>query len=392
MPSSAERSTRPGGRVWLPTREIIVRADGRCRFITITPAIQLAGIALIVLVACLGAAAMLALTQSWRDNEAAHAALAEREAALAGEQHQVATWRDELEAARLTLEKRQDFLERAVAMLPVGEEEGDEGDEAIAGETQGELERISAVLPDARGLAELERRQLAALAALTRNGEARAARAERAIRSLGLEPRRLLAASDGAAAGGMGGPLERLASEPDGSLDPRFERLATALVRMAALEQGLTRVPQVMPTQLARMTSRFGYRHDPFTGAAAMHAGLDFGGRHGEPILAAAAGTVSFVGTKGGYGNVVEITHGNGMMTRYAHLSRFTARIGRKVAAGDPIGALGSTGRSTGPHLHFEIRLNGQAIDPRPILEDAAHELAQIRAERGASRGADRGY
>ncbi len=350
---------------------------------------QLVGVAALVLAACLLAAAALALVNSWRQNEAAYAALAEREALVAGEEQQVASWREELEAARATLDKRQDFLERAVAMLPASEED-EAADQESSEKAAGELQRISAALPAARGLAAIERRQLAALDALTRHGEARAARAEQAIRRLGLEPGRLLASSDRLATGGMGGPLERLATEPDGSLDPRFERLASALARMAALEQGLTRVPQVMPTRFARMTSRFGYRQDPFTGAAALHSGLDFGGRHGEPILAAAAGTVSFVGTKGGYGNVVEVTHGNGMMTRYAHLSRFTARRGQQVAAGEEIGALGSTGRSTGPHLHFEVRVNGQAIDPRPILQEAAWVLAEIRADQPGGRDGPR--
>ena len=89
------------------------------------------------------------------------------------------------------------------------------------------------------------------------------------------------------------------------------------------------------------------------------------------PIHAAAAGAVSYVGQRSGYGNVVEITHAGGMMTRYAHMSRFAARPGQQVAAGDRIGAIGSTGRSTGPHLHFEVRINGQAVDPRPFMARA---------------------
>ena len=95
-------------------------------------------------------------------------------------------------------------------------------------------------------------------------------------------------------------------------------------------------------------------------------------------INAAANGKVSFVGQRSGYGNVVEMTHGNGIMTRYAHLSGFAAHIGDKVARGETIGRMGSTGRSTGPHLHFEVRLNGQAINPRRFLE-ARKDVLQVQ-------------
>lgn len=110
-----------------------------------------------------------------------------------------------------------------------------------------------------------------------------------------------------------------------------------------------------------------------------MHSGLDFRGPIGAPIVAAAKGRVVFVGRRSGYGNVVEISHGNGLMTRYAHMSRFAARVGQQVGAGDRIGAIGNTGRSTGPHLHFEVRIHGRAVNPRTFLEKAPHVLEEIR-------------
>ncbi|MAF29831.1 MAG: hypothetical protein CL819_11510 [Croceicoccus sp.] len=127
------------------------------------------------------------------------------------------------------------------------------------------------------------------------------------------------------------------------------------------------------------ISSPFGYRRDPFTGRAAMHSGLDFRGATGTPIRAAAKGRVAFVGRKGGYGNVIEIRHGNGVMTRYAHMSKFDARVGDRVDAGETIGRIGSTGRSTGPHLHFEVRINNRAVDPRPMLEKGASILGARR-------------
>jgi len=114
----------------------------------------------------------------------------------------------------------------------------------------------------------------------------------------------------------------------------------------------------------------------------AFHAGLDFKGPVGAPIFAAARGTIAFVGQRPGYGNCVEIDHGNGLLTRYAHMSGFRAHAGEPVAAGQLIGVVGSTGRSTGPHLHFEVRLNGQPVNPRPFLEVAPNVLEKARLAR----------
>ncbi|MFD1958453.1 peptidoglycan DD-metalloendopeptidase family protein [Novosphingobium panipatense] len=163
----------------------------------------------------------------------------------------------------------------------------------------------------------------------------------------------------------------KLATQADGRLDSRFARMGRSLARMSALENGLTLVPQVSPAHVAYVSSSFGYRSDPFTGGAAFHAGLDFPGPMGSPIYAAAKGRVTFAGQKHGYGNCIEVTHGNGLMTRYGHLSGFRTRVGQEVEAGALIGAMGSTGRSTGPHLHFEVRVNDRPVNPRPFLEAA---------------------
>ena len=365
-----------------PKRELIVRAEGQSRFITLTPRLQVALLAAFALAACIGIAALASLAYGQYQTRALQATLLARESLVAQEEQQVTAFHDEIEAATLQLDRRQKFLERMVDMLPEAEPAAEQV-AAKTGETAPEpkvaLQRIGAALPQARGLVAIERRQLAMVDALTGFAEDRADRAEQTIRKLGLDPSSVVAATQGAVESGLGGPLEKLSTEADGSLDPRFERLGHSLARMAALEQGLARIPQVMPTFLARMTSSFGYRHDPFTGEGAMHSGLDFGGHSGDSIRAAAAGKVSFVGTRSGYGNVVEITHGNGLMTRYAHMSAFKARLGQTVAAGDVIGAMGSTGRSTGPHLHFEVRVGDRAINPRPFLEAAPDILAAIR-------------
>jgi murein DD-endopeptidase MepM/ murein hydrolase activator NlpD len=169
-----------------------------------------------------------------------------------------------------------------------------------------------------------------------------------------------------------------------------FERLASALSRMEFLESSLMTIPSGRPTLAPMQSSSYGYRRDPFNGHAAFHAGIDFPGSHGQPILAAAAGKVSFVGQRSGYGNVVEVSHGNGLMTRYAHLSGFAARVGEQVDRGVMIARMGSTGRSTGDHLHFEVRLNGQPINPRRFLE-ARKDVLQVQ-QIATARLADVGH
>lgn len=119
---------------------------------------------------------------------------------------------------------------------------------------------------------------------------------------------------------------------------------------------------------VGRLSSGFGPRVHPIFGSRRMHTGLDIGGRSGEPIVAAKAGVVIFAGWRGGYGNTVVVDHGDGFSTLYAHQSQIGAAVGQQVAIGEVIGYVGSTGWSTGPHLHYELRLNGNPIDPLPYL------------------------
>jgi murein DD-endopeptidase MepM/ murein hydrolase activator NlpD len=116
------------------------------------------------------------------------------------------------------------------------------------------------------------------------------------------------------------------------------------------------------------MSSPFGVRTDPFLGRPAMHTGIDLRGETGEPVHATAAGKISIAGRDGGYGNMVEIDHGNGLATRYGHLSEIDVTVGQTVRIGQVIGKIGSTGRSTGPHLHYETRVNGEAVNPQKFL------------------------
>jgi murein DD-endopeptidase MepM/ murein hydrolase activator NlpD len=115
-------------------------------------------------------------------------------------------------------------------------------------------------------------------------------------------------------------------------------------------------------------SSGFGIRSDPFLGRPAMHTGLDFRASTGDPVRATAYGKVIAAGWQGGYGKMVEIDHGNTLSTRYGHLSEINVKVGDIVRIGQVIGAVGSTGRSTGPHLHYETRIDGDAVDPQKFL------------------------
>ena len=367
-------------RTLFPEREFFMRSQGQVRFIKISSRLQIAvvGIVAVLLAAWIVTMATVAISQilSTRDR----IALLNREADVATAESRVSAYRKNLDSTAADLARRQDFIEKMVE-TQVGELPAD----AKAGETvsnssseaQRTIDKVSAALPEAAGLARIEARQLAFVENMTRLADRRSIRAANAIRALGLNPDTMIARLGDKTA--QGGPLLHLATSADGSLDPRFRRLGLSLARMGLLERGLSGIPNTLPASMEFISSGFGYRSDPFTGEGAFHAGLDFKGPIGAPIYAAAKGTVSFVGQKQGYGNCVEIDHGNGLMTRYAHMSAFHSRIGQPVKAGDPIGAIGSTGRSTGPHLHFEVRINDRPVNPRPFLEAAPHVLEEAR-------------
>ncbi|HTN52540.1 MAG TPA: peptidoglycan DD-metalloendopeptidase family protein [Anaeromyxobacter sp.] len=126
------------------------------------------------------------------------------------------------------------------------------------------------------------------------------------------------------------------------------------------------------------VTSPFGERTDPFTGARAEHDGVDVGAPEGTPIRASAAGVVRAAGERGGYGNAVEIDHGHGLVTLYGHAADLLVHPGDRVEAGQPIATVGSTGRSTGPHLHFEVRMGGRPVDPARVLKVYAQRADDV--------------
>lgn len=175
----------------------------------------------------------------------------------------------------------------------------------------------------------------------------------------------------------------------------RLQLLDAVLTRRAGMKETL---PTLMPVDEAYESSSYGWRRHPITGRHTMHEGLDFPAARGTPILAASGGVVTEARYVPGYGKMVEISHGNGLVTRYAHASSISVKPGDLVSKGQQIARVGSTGRSTGSHLHFEVRIAGHALDPKLFLEnaqtpvgtpdgDSAGRLAVAVAGSGATRG-----
>lgn len=165
--------------------------------------------------------------------------------------------------------------------------------------------------------------------------------------------------------------------EVTGALDDQFEhvlsRMGGQLARLSALNALAEHLPLAAPVEDYELRSPFGRRHDPITRRWAVHEGLDLGSARRAPILATAPGVVAAAGWKGPYGRVVEIDHGFGLMTRYAHLYRINVKRGQHVVKHQQIGIMGSSGRSTGRHLHYEVRLDGRALDPMTFLKAGDH-------------------
>lgn len=199
------------------------------------------------------------------------------------------------------------------------------------------------------------------------------------IRQTGIDPKKYL--SSYSAAEGVGGPdipvqSVRIAGIEDPKFNSAYMNASAILEEMDSLVSALRHVPLATPiTGNYDHTSAFGPRIDPFTGQASFHPGIDLAGPYGSIVAATAPGSVVWAGARGGYGNLVEIDHGFGIRTRYAHLSAILVHLGEKVSQGTPIGKLGSTGRSTGPHVHYEVWYADVVRNPDKFIETGRHVL-----------------
>lgn len=234
----------------------------------------------------------------------------------------------------------------------------------------------------ALSLDNVERDQARRLSGLLRPAMEAASRLREAFDMAGLPVERFIPKNGGrdvararrAGASAVGGPF---VAAPQIGAEGLFERHLAAAQSAVATLDGLRRALPMAPLRkpLAgslQLTSSFGYRTDPFLGRPALHSGVDLRDDYGAPVKATAAGVVTIAGPQGGYGNLVEIDHGGGMSTRYGHLSAVQVAAGQQVSPGAIVGRVGSTGRSTGPHLHYEVRVDGEAVDPARFLKAAS--------------------
>ena len=232
---------------------------------------------------------------------------------------------------------------------------------ATAAGVEGTLARLQSSLD------RVEARQTATLDKLEERYDSKAKRIRGVLADLGMDAKKI---GHGGTASAVGGPFVPLSLRKDsGAFERQLYRVQVARASADGLTQTLTAVPVRKPiVGDIDLSSGFGVRSDPFLGRPAMHTGLDFRGSTGDPVRATANGKVESSGWSGGYGRMVEIDHGNGYSTRYGHLSEIDVKVGQQVKIGQTIGRVGSTGRSTGPHLHYETRIEGDAVDPQKFL------------------------
>jgi murein DD-endopeptidase MepM/ murein hydrolase activator NlpD len=217
-------------------------------------------------------------------------------------------------------------------------------------------------------LARVEEQQLEQAAMVAKALDVRYQVTAAELKRLGISPARV------GTTDGMGGPFEAAGSST-------FKALFDSWKKLDQLQDGVIAIPSDKPVQASvTMMSAFGVRSDPFNHHAAMHPGIDLAGQYGTPIYATADGTVIQAGwNSGGYGNLVEVDHGRGITTRYGHMSAILVHVGDHVTRGQQVGRMGSTGRSTGNHLHYEVRIDGRAVNPIPFMKSADYVLAMQR-------------
>jgi murein DD-endopeptidase MepM/ murein hydrolase activator NlpD len=229
----------------------------------------------------------------------------------------------------------------------------------------------------------IDARHRAVLSALEETYHSKAQRMRGVLADLGIDAKKIAPAPKNGTvngtAGGTGGPyVPALPPFNASAFDRQLYSVKVARVEIDQLTRSLVSIPVRRPIAgEGEIMSGFGVRIDPFLSRPAMHTGLDFRAEIGDPILVTANGTVTTAGWTGGYGKMVEVDHGNGFSTRYGHMSEIDVKVGQQVKLGQPLGKVGTTGRSTGPHLHYETRIDGEAVDPQRFLS-AGSKLADV--------------
>ncbi len=202
------------------------------------------------------------------------------------------------------------------------------------------------------------------------------------------------ALANSSASADIAAPLRSAQAEKPTALGTRDEQFKSLFSRWQSLDgsaatptKAVVSIPSLMPVEGVRLSSGYGMRTHPVLGGRRQHKGIDLAGAIGTPVHAAADGIVSRADWFSSYGLYISLEHGGAMQTRYGHMSRLNVAAGQRVHKGDVIGYIGTTGRSTGPHLHYEVRLNGEAVNPVPYLQAGEYQLAQASADNALGQG-----
>jgi murein DD-endopeptidase MepM/ murein hydrolase activator NlpD len=373
---TAQASIWDRARETFQSRDLFFHDGKTMRRVNLSTRMQLmavAGVAFAAVSAVAGVASVAvsapAVSQSLAQYSARHAAVSQMESRVAALQAEVETIRNAARVHAARLEKRQAFLSNIVS----GKGNAQEVSALVNLPTIAADKRSASILAAFR---DVEAQQADAAGKLLAMTESRYQAQYSALTKLGIDPRRVQDA--------MGGPYEPVTVETaavsQGVVakqgDQQFRALFNSWKRLDQLEQGMVSIPSAKPVQTVSLTSNFGVRSDPFRGGAAMHSGVDIPGAYGTPIYATADGIVGRAGWVSGYGKLVELEHGRGIQTRYGHMSSLLVAAGTRVKRGQQIGMMGSTGRSTGNHLHYEVRLDGRAVNPMPFLRSTDYLVA----------------
>lgn len=323
-----------------PERQLLYRSQGRVRYISLSRNVQI-GMCLLVLVMIGWAGASWVMMQPYT------AAIASYRAALSGKESQLAQLSAERDSARTVAQN----LNSEVNTLHL--------------QLSGALNQV----------AQIKDAQITLMAQIQERTKGNADRLEQAIKLTGLKLNTL----GGKTNTGVGGPFVAAGAptaqtrNPFTDMHDMFENsvaeLEIQMNRWASLEDVFEHLPVVAPLNTGHLSSRFGKRHDPFTNRWAMHSGLDLSAPFNTPVYSTAPGKVAFADRDGPYGYMVEIDHGLGLTTRHGHLNKLLVKPGEQVDLHQKIGLVGSSGRSTGPHLHYEILFQGEPHDPAHFLE-----------------------
>ncbi len=295
------------------------------------------------------------------------------EAKLASLQSDLVAVKTEAKAHAARLEARQAFL---AAVL-----KGEENPAKLAAllpENKSELSDAAADV--AAFFTRVDSQQNVMASAVQSSAEARYRAVLATVTRLGISPDRFSQTS----MTGVGGPYEPVSASDElpakvAQTDGQFRALFNSWKRLDQLQTGIVAIPSMKPVDSLTFTSNYGVRSDPFRGGRAMHAGVDIPGAYATPIYSTADAIVGRTGRIGGYGNLIELEHGKGIQTRHGHLSSILVSPGMPIKRGQLIGLMGSTGRSTGNHLHYEVRIDGRAVNPSPFLQSPDNLLALQR-------------